>query len=116
MVKSRLSDVPTARIYQTNIRVLAANLQDRDILAEVIVTFRIMPEGVEVDLDKLEDKIKAIVKPERISREPIAFGIVALNATKLIPEASGEMDEMENKIKSIEGVGGVEITEVSRSL
>lgn len=85
-------------------------------LAEVIVTFRIMPEDTNIDLDKLEAKINAIVKPERIQREPIAFGIVALNATKLIPESGGELELVENKIKSIEGVGGVEVTEVSRSL
>lgn len=85
-------------------------------LAEVIVTFKIMPESVDIDLDKLEDEIKTIIKPERIQREPIAFGLVALNATKLIPEADGELELVENKIKSIEGVGGVEITEVSRSL
>jgi len=85
-------------------------------MAEVIVTFRIMPKDVDVDLDKLEDKIKALVKPERIRREPIAFGLVALNATKLIPESGGELEMVENKIKSIEGVGGVEVTEVTRSL
>ncbi|HKZ45717.1 MAG TPA: elongation factor 1-beta [archaeon] len=82
----------------------------------MIVTFKIMPKGVEVNLDNLEEQVKSIIKPERIQREPVAFGIVALNATKLIPEVEGELEKVENKIKSIDGVGGVEITEISRSL
>jgi len=85
-------------------------------MAEVIVTFKIMPKDVEVDLDKLEDKIKSIVKPEKIQREPIAFGLVALKITKLIPDASGELEEIENKLKTIEGVGQIEVTELTRSL
>lgn len=85
-------------------------------MAEVIVTFRILPKDVEVDLDKLEDKIKSIVKPQKIQREPIAFGLVALNVTKLVPDAAGELEEVENKIKSIEGVGQIDVTEVTRSL
>ena len=85
-------------------------------MGEVIVTFKIMPTGVEVDLDKLENTIKAEIKPERMQREPVAFGLVAINATKLVPESSGELENLENKIKAIDGVGGVEITEISRSL
>lgn len=85
-------------------------------MAEVIVTFKVMPKDVETDLDKLEEKIKAMVKPERVQRESIAFGLVAINVTKLVPDASGELEAIENKIKSIEGVRQIEVTEVTRSL
>lgn len=85
-------------------------------MAEVIVTLRILPKNVEVDLNKLEDKVKFIVKPEKIQREPIAFGLVALKITKLIPDASGELEEIENKLKAIEEVGQIEVTELTRSL
>lgn len=88
----------------------------RDIVADVIVTFKIMPKDVEIDLDKLENQIKDVVKPERIQREPIAFGLVAINVTKLIPDAGGELEAIENKLKSIEDVGQIEVTEVTRSL
>jgi len=92
------------------------DLQGREQMADVIVTFKIMPKDADTDLDKLEEKIKAIVKPERIQREPIAFGLVAINVTKLIPDAGGELETIENKIKSIEGVGQIEVTETTRSL
>ena len=85
-------------------------------MAQVIVTFKIMPADGDTNIDQLEKNVKEKLKPERISREPIAFGIVAVIATKLIDEVEGEMDRIENLIKSIDGVGEVEITEVSRSM
>ena len=85
-------------------------------MGEVIVTFKIMPKAIETNLDELESKIKEEIKPERMEREPIAFGLVALKVTKLVPEAGGELEKLENKLKSIEGVGEVEVVEVSRSL
>ena len=85
-------------------------------MGEVIVTFKVMPKAIETNLDELESKIKEEIKPERMEREPIAFGLVALKVTKLVPEASGELEKVENKLKSIEGVGEVEVVEVSRSL
>lgn len=85
-------------------------------MAQVIVTFRVMPKSVEVSLDELENKIKSVVNPERIQREPIAFGLVALNVIKIVPDAGGETDALETNLKSIDGVGEVEVTQVSRSL
>lgn len=85
-------------------------------MAEVIVGFKVLPKDVDIDLDKLEEKIKSEINPERIQRQPIAFGLVALLVTKFIPDAEGELEKMENKIKSIENVGGVEITGMTRSL
>lgn len=85
-------------------------------MADVIVGFKIMPKTIEVNLDKLEEKIRAEVRPQKISREPIAFGLVAINIVKLIPDAGGELEKIENKIKSIEEVGEVEVTGITRSL
>ncbi len=82
----------------------------------VIVTFKIMPASGDVNADDLEKSVKEKLNPERISREPIAFGLVAIIATKLIEEIEGEMDRVENLIRSIDGVGEVEVTEVSRSM
>lgn len=85
-------------------------------MAQVIVTFRVMPKSVEVNLDELENKIKSFVNPERIQREPIAFGLIALNVIKIVPDAGGETDTIENKLKSIDDVSEVEVVQVSRSL
>jgi|YelNatPaOPRAMG01_1025707.scaffolds.fasta_scaffold09079_6 elongation factor 1-beta len=85
-------------------------------MAEVLVSLRVMPRSLEVDLDKLEQKIKEAISPDRIQRNPIAFGIVAFNLIKIIPDDAKELELLENKLKSIEEVGEVEVTEITRSL
>jgi elongation factor 1-beta len=85
-------------------------------MAEVLVSLRIMPKSVEVDLDKLEKKVIEAILPDRIQRNPIAFGIVALNVVKIIPDDAKELENLESKLKSIEEVGEVEVTEITRSL
>lgn len=85
-------------------------------MAEVIVTFRVMPTGVDVDLAALESKIKETIKADRVNREPIAFGLVALNVTKIVQDAAGEVDAIEEKLKKLEGVGEVEVTDLTRTI
>lgn len=84
-------------------------------MAEVVVGFKVLPKTVEVNLDKLEEKIKAAIQPEKIEREPIAFGLVAFHVVKFIPDAGGELEKIENKLRAIEEVGEVEVTGISRS-
>jgi elongation factor 1-beta len=85
-------------------------------MADVILTLKVMPRDTDVDLGQLEMKIKQTVRADRVVQEPIAFGLVALNVTTIIQDAAGEVDAVEEKIRSIEGVGEVEITEVTRTL
>jgi len=85
-------------------------------MGRVIVTFRIMPESVEVDLDSLEKKIKEEINPQRIQRVPIAFGLNAIQIIKLVEEKEGEMDRITNQIKKINGVKEVEVVGLTRSL
>lgn len=82
----------------------------------VIVTFKIMPEGVETDLDTLEKDIKKEINPQRMERIPIAFGLNAIQIIKLVDEVEGEMDRVTDKIKSIKGVREVEVVGLTRSL
>ena len=85
-------------------------------MGSVIVTFRIMPEGLEVNLDSLEQEIKSKIKPQRIQRVPIAFGLNAIQIIKLVEEKEGEMDRTTDRIKSIKGVKEVEVVGLTRSL
>lgn len=95
---------------------LTASLRGREKMAEVIVGFKVLPKDVDINLDKLEADIKSQINPEKIQRQPIAFGLVALIVTKVIPDAEGELDKVESKIRSIENVGEVEIIGMTRSL
>jgi elongation factor 1-beta len=85
-------------------------------MADVIVTFKVLPEDVSVDLTQLEIKIRDAVDPDGFKREPIAFGLVALIVTKMIPDAGGELEKVEKKLREVGGVGEVEVIEVARSL
>jgi elongation factor 1-beta len=85
-------------------------------MGEVLVAFKVMPKTIEIDLDSLEKKIREAISPDKVQRNPIAFGIVAFNVTKIIPDASGELEKIENKLKSIDLVGEVEVTEVMRMI
>jgi len=85
-------------------------------MGSVIVTFRIMPEGVETDLDSLEKELKEKINPQKIQRVPIAFGLNAIEIVKLIEEKEGEMDRITNEIKKIQDVKEVEVKGLTRSL
>ena len=85
-------------------------------MGSVIVTFKIMPESVEVNLDSLEQEIKSEINPQRIERVPIAFGLNAIQIVKLVEEKEGEMDRITNQIKNIEGVKELEVVNLTRSI
>lgn len=85
-------------------------------MANVIVDIRILPKDIGVNLEKLEKEILSTIAPEKISREPIAFGLVAINVSKIVKDEAGQIDELEKKLKSIEGVGEIEVLSVTRSI
>lgn len=85
-------------------------------MSQVLVTFKVMPKEAGIDLNKLENEIKSLVKPDRITRAPIAFGIVALNVSILIEDAEGQLESVENKIKSLDSVGEIEVVEITRTI
>lgn len=81
----------------------------------VMVTFKIMPDSVETDMVSLEKIIKEKINPSKSEIIPIAFGLKSLVIIKVIPERDGELERVEQKIRSIPGVKEVEITNVARS-
>ena len=81
----------------------------------VVVTFKIMPDGVETDMSSLENEVKKKIDPSKSEIIPIAFGLKSLVIVKVIPEKDGELEKVEEQIKSIPGVREVEITNVARS-
>lgn len=86
------------------------------ILSEVMLTFKVMPADSETDISKIEKEIKSKIDVKRLEKEPIAFGLVALKVSTAVMDAEGVVDELEKKLRSIEGVGEVEVTEMTRVL
>jgi elongation factor 1-beta len=84
-------------------------------MAKVLVVFRILPKE-DADIDELEKRVANSILPERIEREPIAFGLIALKASKLLEDKEGEIQKIEEKLNSIELISQVEVVEVTRTL
>lgn len=85
-------------------------------MAKVLLTFKVMPADADSSIDKIESEIKSKIFPDKISREPIAFGLVAIIVSKLVEDAEGELEKVESAIRAINGVGEVEVTEITRTL
>lgn len=87
-------------------------------MARVVMTMKIMPDGVEIDLDNLLEQIKSVV-PEgtdvgAIETQPIAFGLKAIRMNLVRDESLGGTDDIEAAISAVEGVAQVEVEMVSR--
>ncbi len=83
-------------------------------MGEVICVYKIMPDGPE-SFDKVKEALEAM-EPNRLEEEPIAFGLKALKFTKIIPDEGGKIEELENELNEIDGVGSVENIVTSRAM
>ena len=82
------------------------------------MTLRVMPDGVEVDLDDLLERIKTAI-PEgtdlgATETQSVAFGLKALRMNLSRDESMGGTDDIETAINAVEGVSQVEVERVSR--
>ena len=85
-------------------------------MGEVGIIVKIMPESMEIDLEKLKEKVKEVVpegvKITKTDVAPIAFGLKALLVEMITKDESP--DELMEKISGIEGVSRAEIEKVGR--
>jgi elongation factor 1-beta len=88
-------------------------------LAKVIAQIKIFPTETTVDLVELRKKVEAGLPAgtsvARFDEEPIAFGLVALIARVAMPEQEGQMDKVEEALKSVENVGEIQVVNVWRT-
>jgi elongation factor 1-beta len=90
-------------------------------MANVIVTFKIMPESPNIDLKKLESSAKKKIgdfgaEVGKVEENPIAFGLNALNIIFVMDEKKGSTDILEDQIAEIKGVKSVEVTDIRRAI
>ena len=88
-------------------------------MGQVVASIRILPSDAEVDLEQVKQAVSRVlpagVNIHRFEEEPIAFGLKALIAHVVLPEAEeGKMEAVEDAIKQAEGVGEVEVLMVRR--
>jgi elongation factor 1-beta len=81
-------------------------------MGDVLSTIKVMPTGPDVDLGKVSEEIQKL-EPHAIDEKPVAFGIKALEVQFIKPDSEGGTEELEGKIKGIDGVESVEVTGVT---
>mgnify|MGYP006302824277 FL=1 len=87
-------------------------------MGKVAAVIKAMPQSPEIDLEDLEDRLEASLpegaKINRIDREDVAFGLVALFPTVIVPDDAGGTEAVEEAFRSVEGVESVSVEEDGR--
>ncbi|MFO7711338.1 MAG: elongation factor 1-beta [Candidatus Woesearchaeota archaeon] len=90
-------------------------------MAHVIVGIKIMPEGPEKDLQKIEEEAKEKIVQfggtvQKTETQPVAFGLNSVNITFSMDENLGDTEQLEQDISEVQDVNSVQVESVSRAL
>ena len=87
-------------------------------MTKLLLVVKILPTGIEVNLDELTNLIKQNLKDgielKQSEKEPLAFGLEFIKAQFILDDAAGQMDSLETSVKSVDGVSEFEVLNMSR--
>ncbi|MFC7114534.1 elongation factor 1-beta [Natronoarchaeum sp. GCM10025703] len=87
-------------------------------MGKVAAAIKVMPQSPEIDLDDLQDRLETSLpegaKINGVERDDVAFGLVALIPTVIVPDDAGGTEAVEEAFSTVEGVESVEVENVGR--
>lgn len=87
-------------------------------MGKVAAKMKIMPTGTDVDLDALQERLEGAL-PEGaeirgFERDEVAFGLIALLPTVVVPDDAGGTDAVEEAFTDVADVESVSVESVGR--
>ncbi|PSP32223.1 elongation factor 1-beta [Halobacteriales archaeon QH_10_67_22] len=87
-------------------------------MGKVAAKIKVMPDSPDVDLDALQERLEqSLPEGAKISgfeRDDVAFGLVALLPTVIVPDDTGGTEAVEEAFSGVEDVESVEVDSVGR--
>ena len=87
-------------------------------MARLLLVAKILPTGVEINLDELIESIKTSLKDgielKEYVKEPLAFGLEFIKAQFTLDDAEGQMNSLEKTVTDTNGVSEFEVLNMSR--
>jgi elongation factor 1-beta len=91
-------------------------------MGKAIITFKLMPESVEIDLEPIKEKAGAIAKEAgaigemQVKEDPIAFGLKAVLVLAMYEVEGSDFDAIAAKMGELENVQSSEIAKMDLAL
>ena len=88
-------------------------------MGEVAIRYKIMcspdsdisADDIAVNLESMESDVGVV---QSVATKPLAFGMKFVEAYWVIQEGDGTLDNFEDAIKAIDGVGEIQVLEIGR--
>ena len=82
-------------------------------MAEVAMTFSVLPENSEDDVDVLAQDIRKVLNGKcrvvSITKKELAFGLKSLQLVVIVKDEGGQQDMVEDAVRTIKGIGQIDI-------
>ena len=87
-------------------------------MGKVAAKIKVMPNSPDIDLDELQERLESALadgaKINGVEREEVAFGLVALYPTVIVPDGSGGTEAVEETFSAVDEVESVSVENVGR--